>query len=137
MPSARPVPAVAELGSLGIIGVSITITKRVTKEKLPKILPRPYAERCGAVSVPEPMTVIVFDDSVVTSGTLRKALRRAGHVPVSSLVLAGPDFTEESRAIAAAQGAFVLSGTYQGWTDQSHEEIRTLIASKVKTPDLR
>ena len=116
--------------------MSITITKQVTKEKLPKILPRAYTDRCGAVNVPEPMTVIVFDDSVVKSGTLRKALHRASGT-TGSLVLVGRDFTEESRAIADEKSAFLLAQTCHGWTDQGHEEIRTLIGSKVKTPDLR
>ena len=117
--------------------MSITITKQVTKEKLRKILPRPNTALCDAVSVSEPMTVVVFDDSVVKSGALRGALHRVGDLTGSSLVIAGRDFTQESRSLAEAHGAFLLAQTHHGWTNQGHEKIRTLIASKVKTPDLR
>ncbi|MCW1916511.1 hypothetical protein OJ996_23190 [Luteolibacter sp. GHJ8] len=116
--------------------MSATITKKVTKEKLAKILPRAYTDRWGSVNVPEPITVIVFDDSVVKSGTLRKALHRVGD-SLESLVLVGGDFTDESRAIASEIRAFLLAQSCYGWTDESYQQIRKIIGSKVKTPDLR
>ena len=114
--------------------MSVTITKRVTNVKLPKILPRPYAELSGGVTVAEPMTVLVFDDDPVHSGALRKALHKIDGSQESILCVAR-DFTVEARELADAHQAQILSQTHFGWSDKSHEDIKTVIRSKVKTPD--
>jgi len=116
--------------------VSVTITKRVTSEKLPKILPRAYVELADGFSAVEPMTVLAFDDDPVHSSALRKALHRI-ESSQGSIVCIARDFTIEARALAATHGAHILSQTFFGWSDKRHEDIKTLIRSKVKTPDLR
>ena len=116
--------------------MSVTITRRVTNEKLPKILPRPYTGLYEGLSISEPMTVLVFDDQPVNSGAIRKALHKIEGSRESILCVA-EDFTAEARELAAMQGAYVLSKTHFGWSDERHEHIKTLIRSKVKTPDLK
>ena len=41
----------------------------------------------------------------------------------------------EARELAASHGAQILSETFFGWSDKGHEDIKTVIRSKVKTPD--
>ena len=116
--------------------MSVTITKRVTNEKLPKLLPRPLAELSSGVSLSEPITVLVFDDDPVRSGALRKALHRV-EGSRELILCAARDFTIEARDLAASHGAQILSETFFGWSDKGHEDIKTVIRSKVKTPDWR
>src|SRR5439155_12104238 len=103
--------------------MSVTITKRVTKDKLPKYLPRPLAELSGSVSLSGPITVLAFDDDPVHSGALRKALHRIEGSRESILCLAR-DFTIEARELAASNGAQILSETFFGWSDKGHEDIK-------------
>jgi hypothetical protein len=116
--------------------VSVTITKRVATEKLPKILPRRFAGLADGFSGVEPMTVLVFDDDPVHSSALRKALHRIAGSQ-ESIVCFARDFTIEARELAAKHSAQIVSETFFGWSDKRHEDIKTLIGSKVKTPDLR
>ena len=116
--------------------MSVTITKRITKDKLAKCLPRSLAELSGGVSLSEPITILAFDDDPVRSGALQKALHRIEGSRESILCVAR-DFTVEARELAASHGAEILSQTFFGWSDKGHEDIKTLIRSKVKTPDWR
>jgi hypothetical protein len=113
--------------------MSVTITKRVTKEKLSRILPRSYAKRSEGIAGSGLMTVLVFDDDPVNSGALRKALRRIEESQ-NAIVCAAKDFTIEALELASANNAHILSQTHFGWSDKSHEDIKIRLGSKVKKP---
>jgi hypothetical protein len=117
--------------------MSITITREVTKDRLRKVVPRTFKDLRGGLGAPEPMTVIVFNNDVVTSGLLRKALHRLGEDSAEPLVFVGAEFTRESRQAVEERGGRIITQADQTWTDQSHEDVRTLIGSKVKSPDWR
>jgi hypothetical protein len=117
--------------------MSVTITRRVTKDRLRKVVPHTFRDLRGGLSAPEPMTVIVFNDDVVISGILHRALHRLGDDPAEPLVFVGADFTRESRQAVEERGAWIIARGDESWTDQSYEDVRTLIRSKVKSPDWR
>lgn len=117
--------------------MSITITRGVTKDRLRKVVPHTFKDLRGGLSSSEPMTVIVFGHDVVTSGILRKALHRLGEDYAEPLVFVGVDFTRESRQAVEERGAWIIARGDESWTDQSYEDVRTLIRSKVKSPDWR
>jgi hypothetical protein len=114
--------------------LSATITKKATLEKLPRLLPRAFVGLADGINLPEPITLLVFDDDPVHSRALDRELNRlkTGH---ASVVCAARDFTIEARRLAASSQVHILSLSNFGWSDERHENIKTLIRSKVKTPD--
>ena len=82
------------------------------------------------------MTVLVFAEGPVHFNALRKALQRVEGSP-ESLVCVARDFTLEARELATACGAQILSQRFSGCSDESHEKTKTLIRSRVKTPNWR
>ncbi|WP_035614335.1 hypothetical protein [Haloferula sp. BvORR071] len=104
--------------------MSLTITKRVSNAKLAKMLPRSLAEFAASLHLPEPTTLVVFDDEVVSSGSTRKALRKLSAESGGSALFAARDFTIEARQLIESHGIQIMSQTNFGWSDERYEMIR-------------
>jgi hypothetical protein len=83
-------------------------------------------------------TVMIFPPGqVIHSGLASKAVRRLptdGGLPILAV---GTTFTVEAQQVLQNASIFLVERKPWHWTDQSHEEIKVLIRSKVKSPDHR
>lgn len=90
-------------------------------------------------NLPDEFDLIVFTDSVVKSTTVDKAFKRRNkdcdrsHVPA---LLMARNFTQDCRIFEGDCCQFASLRDFH-WTDSRYEYIRTISASKVKTPDIR
>ncbi len=105
--------------------MSFTLTSQVTEATLPKVLPRGFAVFASSLHFPEPITVTVFDASVVISGAARRALRKVAATHGRSLLFVARDFTQEARDLIESHGAHILSQANFGWSDEDYIAIRT------------
>jgi len=114
------------------------IHRKVSREKLLRCLPLRFADQLAS-GIPEPITAVVLPDQVVTGRKARKALDKVGPDFGGSLVFAARTFSVEALSIITSIGGFTLrtSSDANMWTDQTYEEIKTLIGTHVKTPSLR
>jgi hypothetical protein len=111
--------------------VKATFHRKVSREKLLHVLPAIFVSRIPQ-TLPEPATAVVFRDDVVTGRVAQKALERVGPDFGSSLVFAGPDFTQEACDLASASGIFLVAATQDGgyfWSDQSLADIHRDVGS--------
>jgi len=88
--------------------VKATIYKKVSREKLARVLPENLAELLPRI-IPEPATAIVFRDKVVSSRIARKAIEHIGTDFGSSLVFAAHDFAPDATELASAHGVVVIA----------------------------
>jgi hypothetical protein len=112
--------------------VKTTTYKRVSRDKLGKLLPESFAAQLPQ-SITEPVTAVVFRDEVVTGRIARKALERIGTDFGASLVFAARDFTQEATEFAASHGIIVITsdGSWGGyfWSDATRASVRTALGT--------
>ena len=83
-------------------------------------------------------TLIVFlTGRVVHSGLATKATRRLPPARAEPTIAVATSCTVEAQEVLRAAGVALVERRPWHWTDQSHEEIKVLIRSKVKKPDHR
>ena len=121
--------------------MSFTIHKNLTHETLASRLPRAMVECVPPASdLPQQFDLIVFTARVVKSAEIDKSLKRRdkesdrSDIPV---LFVAENFTEDCRMLAEGRPCIFASVRYFDWTDRRYEFIRTISASKVKTPDVR
>ena len=85
-----------------------TIYKKVTREKLARVLPENMAELLPRI-IPEPATAVVFRDKVVSARIARKAIEHIGTDFGSSLVFAAHDFAPDATELANAREVIVIA----------------------------
>jgi len=116
--------------------MTYSVTKHVTNEKLPKILPRSFASLYNGMQISEPITVVAFNNKVVKSNMIRKAITKVGDESVEAILFVGHNFTQEARLLIASHSGEILAQTDFDWTDESYGHIRTYIGAAVKRPSL-
>jgi hypothetical protein len=117
--------------------VKATIHHKVTREKLHQVLPEKFDAQISQ-TWPEPITAVVFRDTVVTGRIARKALERVAGDFGASLVFIARDFTREATALAEGAGALVLPahsswGSYF-WSDARLTESNTSMSTHRPRP---
>jgi hypothetical protein len=61
---------------------------------------------------------------VVTSNSVRQALRRLGEVNADRILALAGDFTLEARSLLKVHGIEVVATTCFGWTDEGYQAIK-------------
>jgi hypothetical protein len=106
--------------------MSATLHRRVPRDRLATLVPSGLRLLAASIPVQEPYALVVFTRRPVRVGHVESAIDKLGPLSDERLVVAGIDFTQEARSLASAQGAYVLEQGHHGWTESSHDEIRTV-----------
>ncbi len=114
--------------------MSITINRRVGTEKLWRVVPRQFSEKWRGYTIEGEVTVVTFDDRVVSRSTAERAVRKAKRDDTDRFLFVGRDFTQEARIFLEERVIPLIDLQHFGWTDSSHESIRVEIGAKVKRP---
>jgi len=117
--------------------MKFTLLKAVPYSAIPARLPR---ELRGPLppGQADACTVIIFPPGqVIHSGLASKAVRKLPPEHELPVLAVATTFTVEAEHILKDASVFLVERKPWHWTDQSHEEIKVLIRSKVKSPDHR
>ena len=118
--------------------MNINLHKNISREKAVKLLGNQYSPLLPK-ELNEPLTIMIFRDSVVKSKKVEKGLKRIEANDESTLIMAARNFTEEAILLGKERRAVILStaSSIVHWTDSSHERIKVLIGANTKKPDIR
>ncbi len=117
--------------------MSFKITSRVPQGALGKMVPRDFRHYCPGISLPEPITLVVFDDRTVNSGAARKAMKRLKGKGGAATLFVATGFTQEARQEIQSYGGEILARSSLTWTDAEFERFRVYESARVKKPDWR
>ncbi len=110
----------------------------VNRSELSGVVPSRFAEALNSLDLAFPLDVLVFSQSVLTSGSLKRALPSKTVPGENNLLILGTDLTVEARMAATeARAEFVMTKNLFGWSDANYEGIRTQIGARAKKPDVR
>ncbi len=99
------------------------------------MVPRDFRHYCPGISLPQPITLVVFDDRTVNSGAARKALKRLKGKSGAATLFVATDFTQEARQEIQSYGGEILARNSPSWTDAELERFRVAEGANVKKPD--
>lgn len=92
-----------------------------------------------AAEVSERCDLVVFDDAVVTSPKLEKAIRRlskAGGSEALTMLFVASNFTVECRERIVPPDGFLAGSRDHHWTDASYGQVKVRFSCTVKAPDV-
>ncbi len=115
----------------------VRIVRDVEGTRLPDFLPPPLRRRLPAALLRGgPYTLLLFPsrEIPVKASAVSKGLARLGDTREQPVVAFAPQFTLDAAAVLAEAGVEAVGATDARWTEESFEEIRTIIASPRKSP---
>lgn len=113
-----------------------TVHRKVSRDRLMRVLSEPFTLRLPK-HLPEPVTVVIFREEVVTGRVARHALRRIGPDFGALLVFASRDFTREATEIAFGAGVLLIASGPGGgwlWSDESLFDMHVSMSTGTKRP---